>query len=306
MRLSRRGLLVLPGGMALGCSAHPGPPAPLRVATGPAGGPYAQFGSRLATELGHGGLAVRVLTTGGSVANLAMLADGRADLGFTMADSADDAVNAANGPAIAAIARLYMNYLHLVVPTGSPVTTPGQLAGHTISVGANGSGTAVTALRLLAAVGLHPPARTLRLDLEESIEALLAGRVQAFFWSGGVSTPALAAFARRVPVRLIPLGSLAPALRRAHGPVYESTLVPAGQYGSRRPVPTVGTPSYLLCPAALPYDAAHRITAMLFENRDRLEAPDAPGSRLDLRYAIHTGAVPLHPGAARYYRSVYG
>lgn len=77
-------------------------------------------------------------------------------------------------------------------------------------------------------------------------------------------------------------------------------------YAGTLPVPTVGTPSYLMCRRDLPEDAAYTVTDTLFRARDRLQAPSAPGGRLDKRYAIGTGIVPLHPGAARYYRSVYG
>ncbi|NUR84932.1 MAG: TRAP transporter substrate-binding protein, partial [Nonomuraea sp.] len=125
----------------------------------------------------------------------------------------------------------------------------------------------------------------------------------AFFWSGGVPTPALAALG---DVALVPLDALVPELRRRYGPVYEHAAVPSGAYGGVRQVPTVGTPSYLVCRTSLADDLAFTVTETLFRARDRLQAPSAPGGRLDERYAIGTGVVPLHPGAARYYRSVYG
>ncbi|GII95913.1 TAXI family TRAP transporter solute-binding subunit [Sinosporangium siamense] len=303
--LCRRGFLLLPAALLPGCSAGAtGDISELRVATGPAGGPYAQFGSRFAAELRRSGFAVRVLPTAGSVVNLSMLADGRADLGFALADSAADAVEA--GRPVTALARVYLNYVHLVVPAYSSLTAPAQLTGKAVSIGAKGSGTAVSAARVLSAAGLPGPAHLRWLDLAESIDALDKERIEAFFWSGGVSTPALADYAARAPIRLVPLGTLVPALRRVHGPVYEHATVPAGEYGTRAPVPTVGTPSYLVCPPRLPGRVARAITEVLFDSRDRLEAPHAPGGTLDVRYAIGTGAVPLHEGAAQYYRSAYG
>jgi TRAP transporter TAXI family solute receptor len=238
------------------------------------------------------------------VQNLTLLAEGGADLGFALADSAEDAVRAGRLP-VAALARVYLNYLHLVVPEASPVRSPAGLAGRTVSIGAGGSGTAVTAARVLAAAG-RSEARTRRLGLDASIAALRDGRIDAFFWSGGVPTPALDALRRAYPVRLIPLGDLVPVLRRAHGPVYEEASVPERSYGLSRPVATVGTASYLMCRNGLAEAPARAVTEILFGSRERLQAPDAPGGRLDERYAIGTGSVPLHPGAARYYRSVYG
>ncbi|MER6146110.1 TAXI family TRAP transporter solute-binding subunit [Streptomyces sparsogenes] len=314
--LPRRRLLTLTAGCALaagplqGCAGD-GPTGRVRLATGPRGGPYAIFGSRLADEVhrAHDRLTVRVLTTAASVENLRMLGDGRADLALALADSAADATAGRGifpGPApVAALARLYLNYLHLVVPADSPIEEPGQLAGRTVSLGAAESGTSVTAGRVLAAAGVRR-VHSVRLGLDESIAALTGREVAAFFWSGGAPTRAIARLARRRPVRLVPLGGLAPALRREHGPVYESVSIPAGVYGLRAPVATVATPSYLVCRAGLADDTARAVTGVLFEARDRLPVPDAPGSRLDERYAINTGTVPLHRGAAAYYRAVYG
>ncbi|MFB7662357.1 TAXI family TRAP transporter solute-binding subunit [Kitasatospora sp. NPDC056138] len=311
--LPRRTLLALGAlgsGVLCGCSAD-GPRAALRLAAGPEGGPYETFGQRLAAEIhrADGGLTVQVLGTAASVRNLRLIDAGGAELGLTLADSAADAVagraSFTRPVAVAAIARLYLNYLHLVVPAGSPVHEVGQLAGRAVSSGADGSGTSVAAERVLAAAGLSS-AGTRRLGLADSVAALRAGRIDAFFWSGGVPTRAVADLAVGTPVRLVPLGETATALRRAHGPVYESVSIPAGAYRAQLPVDTLGTPSYLVCGAALDQDVVRAVTGTLFRSRDRLQVPDAPGSRLDERYAIGTGTVPLHPGAAAYYRAVYG
>ncbi|MGN9837960.1 TAXI family TRAP transporter solute-binding subunit [Nonomuraea sp. H19] len=301
MPISRRALLGL-AVLAAGCSGSRDGWPELRLATGLAGGPYGQLGDRLAAELRRDGLGVRVLRTAASVQNLAMMADGRADAGFSLADSADDAVRVRHQP-VSALARMYMNYVHLVVPKDTGIAEVTELAGRAVSIGAEGSGTAVTATRVLAAAGLRKPPGIVRLELDASIKALRDGTIEAFFWSGGVPTPALAALG---DIRLLPLEPLVPVLRRGFGPVYEHASVPAGTYGATQPVPTVGTPSYLMCRSTLADDVAYTITETLFRARDRLQAPSAPGGRLDKRYAIGTGIVPLHPGAVRYYRSVYG
>ncbi|MFC6883705.1 MULTISPECIES: TAXI family TRAP transporter solute-binding subunit [Actinomadura] len=302
-RLSRRALLLL-GAAAAGCRSGGGDAAPLRLATGPAGGAYGVLGDRFAAELRRRGLRVQVTKTAASVENLELLAAGRADLGFALADSAEDAVRVRRRP-ICALARMYLNYVHLVVPDGSKVRAPADLDGRAVSIGAEGSGTAVTAERVLAAAGPVRPARTLRLGLEESIAALRDGRIEAFFWSGGVPTPAVDALGRAAPIRLVALSGLVRRMRRSYGPMYEPVPVPAGAYGGTAPVSTIGTASYLVCRRALGAGTAFRATEVLFSSRDRLRVPDAPGARLDRRYAVGTGGVPLHAGAVRYYRSVY-
>ncbi|MEQ4724944.1 TAXI family TRAP transporter solute-binding subunit [Nonomuraea sp. B19D2] len=301
MSISRRAFLGLPA-LAAGCSASGGKWPELRLATGVTGGIYEQLGDGLAGELRRDGLMVRVMKTAASVQNLTMMTDGRADVAFALADSADDAVRVRRQP-VSALARVYMNYAHLVVRRGSGIAALKDLAGRAVSIGLEGSGTAVTATRVLAVAELAEPAEISRLGLDESVNALRDGEIEAFFWSGGVPTPVLVSFG---DIELVPLDPLVPVLRRRFGPLYEHALVPPGVYGSGKPVPTVGTPSYLMCRTTLPDDLAYMITETLFSARDRLQAPSAPGGRLDMRYAIGTGVVPLHPGAARYYRYAYG
>lgn len=299
--MSRRVFLALVAMGAAGCSDTASGQPSLRLATGLAGGPYGALGDRFAAELRRDGFTVEVFETAASVQNLTMLTDGRADLGFSLADSADDAVSMRHQP-VAALARMYMNYVHLVVRAGSVISAAKDLAGRKVSIGADGSGTAVTAVRVLDAAGVRGHT-VVRLGLDMSIKALADRAIDAFFWSGGVPTPALASLD---DIKLVPLEPLVPVLRRVFGPVYENAAVPAGAYGAAKPVPTVGTPSYLVCRRTLPDEVAFAVTETLFDARDRLQAPSAPGGRLDKRYAIGTGVVPLHPGAARYYRSVYG
>ncbi|MEV0345342.1 TAXI family TRAP transporter solute-binding subunit [Nonomuraea sp. NPDC050680] len=298
--MSRRVFLALAAMGAAGCSGTGTELPALRLATGLSGGPYEILGDRFAAELRRDGFTVEVIETAASVQNLTMLTDGRADLGFSLADSADDAVRVRHQP-VAALARMYMNYIHLVVRADSDIFAPKDLAWRQVSIGADGSGTAVTAERVLDAAGIRNHI-TARLGLDGSIKALVDGVIDAFFWSGGVPTPALASLGG---VRIVPLEPFVPTLRRIYGPVYEHATIPAGVYGSSKPIPTVGTPSYLVCRQALPDEVAFEVTDTLFSARDRLQAPSAPGGRLDKRYAIGTGIVPLHPGAARYYRSVY-
>ncbi|MCP2342307.1 TAXI family TRAP transporter solute-binding subunit [Actinomadura rupiterrae] len=309
--MNRRAFLVAAalaagGESALAGCGGSGRRTALRLVTGEKGGPYQALGDRFAAELRRGGFAVTVVPTNASVQNLEMLAGGRADVGFALADSADQAVRVEHRQ-VAALARMYMNFVHIIVRADSPVTRVADLAGRPVSLGADGSGTAVTAERILAVAGLSRPAHAVKYGLDRSIKALLAGELAAAFWSGGVPTPALTALAQRVRIRLVPLDEdLVTKLRRTYGPVYDPAAIPVTAYGASEPTDTVSTASYLMCRVALPRDVAYRVTERLFTSRDRLAAPEAPGGRLDRRFAIGTGAVPLHPGASRYYKSVFG
>ncbi|MER5811001.1 TAXI family TRAP transporter solute-binding subunit [Streptomyces sp. NPDC002033] len=317
--LSRRRVAAgwLGAGMAAltGCGAAAGPRRRLRLATGPEGGPYNAFGRALARAVGASdtGLEIVPVSTSASVDNLRELAGGSVELALAMADVAEDAVLGrepfARPAAVTALARTYVNHTHLLVPADGPVRSVAGLAGRPVAVGAAGSGVQVVAGRVLRAAGLGPGPSAVRdrqLGLGASVAALREGAVDALFWSGGVPTAALTEAAREVPVRFLPLDGYVGPLREAFGPVYTAVTLPPPVYGLTEPVGTIGVGNFLLAGDGVPEDAVRALLAVVFDRwRDLLREVTA-GVRLEPRFAISTGSVPLHPGAARYYRSVYG
>ncbi|MFE0632447.1 TAXI family TRAP transporter solute-binding subunit [Streptomyces sp. NPDC058864] len=315
---TRRSLLAAGCGalaaLVAGCGGEPVPATRLRFATGAVGGPYNAFGQALARATGARGQGLEVvpLATAASVDNLRKLAAGSAELALTMADVAEDAVLGREmfprRVAVTALARVYVNYTHVVVPARGPVHALGQLAGCPVAAGASGSGAQVVAERLLRAAGLtgSRAVRARRMEAAASAAALRAGEVDALIWSGGVPTPLLADLAREVPLRFLPLDGHVAGLRAAYGPVYSAVTIPAGAYGLREPVGTIGVSNYLVARADVPDRAARELLAVVFDRRRVLLAEVTAGARLEPRFAISTGSVPLHPGAAAYYRSVFG
>ncbi|MFD9408079.1 TAXI family TRAP transporter solute-binding subunit [Streptomyces sp. NPDC059989] len=298
-----------------GCSADSGPVRRLRLATGPEGGPYNAFGQALAQAVAATGARLEIVpvSTAASVNNLQKLDDGSVELAVAMADVAEDAVlgreSFSRPAAVTALARVYVNYTHLLVPAAGPVRSMGDLAGRPVAAGAAGSGVQVVAGRVLRAAGLSTgpaPARERQLGLAASVRALREGTVDALFWSGGVPTPALSGLAAELPLRFLPLDGHVGALREQHGPVYTAVTLPAGVYGLTEPVGTIGVGNYLLARGDVPAGVVRTLLQVVFDRwRDLLREVTA-GARLEPRFAISTGKVPLHPGAVTYYRSVYG
>ena len=305
-------VLVLMGVvLGAGCSAGrpvADAPAQLVIAGGEESGVYYRYGRGLAEELA-GRLPdtdVATRATSGSVDNLGRLARGEADVAFTLADTAAEAL-AGTGPfagrpvELRAIARLYTNAVHLVVPVTSPVVRVADLTGARVSVGAVGSGTEVTATRMLAEAGAAPVVE--HLGLQESADALAGGRLDAFFWSGGLPTEGILDLAERTAVRLVPTNDLLDRMRAEHGEYVVEQTVPESVYGGSGDVSTLGVPNLLLVRADMPDDLAELVTATLFAEQPALASAHPVARSLDERSAITTTPVPLHPGAAAYYRS---
>ena len=272
----------------------------LTVATGGKGGIYAVYGAALATEItkqleGYRGRAVE---TTGSVENLQRLGDGKAQIALTLGDTALDAVEgreAFKQPVpMRALAQIYPSYVQLVTRADAGIIRLRDLKGKRVSVGSPDSGTQVVAERVLDVAGLDPMTSFKRrqLGVSESAQALEAGAIDAFFWSGGVPTEAVTKLSERTPLALVDLARWSREMRLRWGGVYENAEIPAGDYGLTTSVPTISIPNYVVVDEHMDPGLARDLTQLLFDTRSvtdraRAERVIAP--------------VGLHPGAQDYY-----
>jgi hypothetical protein len=299
------GLAGCPGG-----SDEPRLAGPLRIATGEVGGVYNDYGAGIADAVmaEFPELRPQALTTDASVANLRLLDARDAEVAFTLADTAADAV-AGSGPFsqridVVALARLYDNYVQLVVPARSPVQTLTDLRGRRLSTGAAASGTDLVADRLLAVAKLRqgPDVRTVNLGIEASSRALRSGEIDAFFFFGGIPTPAVAELAGETPIRVVPLADWVRPLAQRFGGLYTEAVIPASPYGLAAQVSTVSVPNYLVVRRDMDTELAYRLTRLLFSRYAALTRAHPEARRLSVRTAISTYPLDLHPGSARWYR----
>ncbi|WP_304453032.1 TAXI family TRAP transporter solute-binding subunit [Nocardiopsis sp. YSL2] len=288
------------GGSVAGCGRGGVRGLPeLVVATGPPGAVYRQIGGEIAAILDERlpDTDVRAVQTGASHANLALLASGEAHLGLAALDSILDS---GDGGALMAIGRLYDAFVHLVVLVGSPVWRASDLEGLRVSVGATDSGTEFTVAQIVAETGLDFEA--VRLNQSESAAALADGEIDAMFSLTGLPTPAIADLAEERAVRLIDLSDTADALADAHPDSYLPANLPATTYEDVPSTPTAAIPNLLLCREDLSYDAAYTVTDTVFTSAARLADGSPVAAQINVRTGISTGVVPLHPGAADWYR----
>ena len=301
--------------VAAGCGNEAGGrPLYLSIATGGTGGVYYPYGGGLAKVLNESLPNVRATAevTAASGDNLKLLRDGKADIAFALADTVADAVNGQGAFAgtpvpAAAIAVLYSNYTHLVTLTSSGITTVSGLRGKRVSTGSPGSGTELVAFRVLRAAGVNPDADITRqgLGASESTDALKDGKLDAFFWSGGLPTAAVQdlSHSQAITIRLIPTGDLVPALQKEHGALYFPLEIPANAYpGITSPVSVVGVANVLLVNKSMPEQLAYDITRILFEKQPDLAQIHPEARNLTLATALKGSPAAFHPGALRYFR----
>lgn len=279
------------------------------IATGNPGGVFHRYGEALRDVLDSQLPDARVRTrpTNASVRNVRLVSAGECDLGFTLGDTAADAVRGTGSFAkpleLTALARTYDSFVQLVVADGSGVDDVADLRGRRLSVGAPGSGTRVIAQRILGQAGFDADALEVSSEpLEQSAEGLRTGRLDAFFFVSGLPNGAILELSRAMAIRLVELDRLVPAMVEAFGPEYGSGPVPASTYGLSSGVETVSVKNYVVADPRMPEALAYAITRLMLEAQEAVDAA-APGVRQPTRgAAIFTSPVELHPGAVRYFR----
>ena len=287
----------------------------LSIATGNTGGVYYPYGGGLAKVIGDS-LRVQATAevTAASVDNLKLIQQRKVDIAFTLADTLDDAIAgrgafARTGPVKArALAVLYPNYTHLATVAGNGIERVSDLRGRVVSTGSPGSGTEVIALRLLRAAGVDPDrdVRRQALSVNASVDALKDGKIDAFFWSGGLPTASILDLASSIGItaRLLSNDDAIPALRRQFSDaLYTRGVIPRNAYpGMLHDAGVVAVQNVLVVHEGMEEPLAYDLTRVLFEQRAQLAAIHPEARHLSLTTAVQRSPAPFHPGAERYYR----
>ncbi|MFE0689699.1 TAXI family TRAP transporter solute-binding subunit [Streptomyces sp. JH002] len=287
----------------------------LTLSTGAPSGVYARYGTLLQSQLAREApdLDITLRGSAGSVENIERLVSGEADFAIATADSlaSYQAAGGEGADTLLACARLYDDYIQLVVRADSPVESAADLAGLRVGVGQDQSGVQLVTRELLAAAGLDMDRdiTAVRQGINTTPTMLEAGRIDAFFWSGGLPTSAVERLARHSDVRLVPLGDLVPALRGEDGSYrdhYRAAVLPPDAYpdiAGSQVIDTVAVANLLVTTDRVDAALAEQMTRSVINGRDRIGSQVHAAQRVDLRTAIYTQPLPLHPGAREYYRS---
>ena len=286
-----------------------------RIGTGGAGGTYYPIGMLLAQPLSGAipGLVAVAEASNGSVSNVRMIGSGQLEAGLAQADVAYWAYTGTGAfkgeppiTTLRAIANLYPESIHIVARKDAGIRTVRELRGRRVSLDEAASGTIVDARIVLAAYGLAES------DLSPeyvkpnlAIEKMAQGALDAFFFVGGYPAPSIAGFAEAGGAVLVPIDGAEADEVAARYRFLTKNVFPAGVYGMQRATPTLEVGAQLLVSAALPDDLVFEVTRTLWQKKtlDALARGHPKGGLIRPQTALKGIAIPLHPGAERYYRA---
>jgi TRAP transporter TAXI family solute receptor len=318
-RLGRRGFLkataAMGGAFILGNPASIWAQAQKRisVATGGMGGVYYPLGGGIAAVISKyvPNVEAAAEVTAASVDNCKLIAAKKSDLAIVMGDVVYDAWSGAGKfkekLPVRCLGVLYSNLTQIVARAGKGINKVSDLKGKSISTGAPGSGVEVIALRVLEAAGVNPDkdAKRDRLGATESAGAMKDGKLDAYFWCGGVPTASILDLAATpgMKISFVPNGDLVSKMTGKYGPVYFETKMPKGSYpGVEQDVSTSAVANLLIAHEAMDEKLVYDILAAMFDHKAELVAVHKEAQNIDLKSAIVGSPIPFHKGAIKYFK----
>ncbi len=286
----------------------------ISIATGGTGGVYYPMGGGMASVLSKyvAGMQATAEVTGGSVDNLKLIGTGKPYIGFTMTDASLDAYRGeekfkgARVP-LRTLAILYPNRMHVVSIEGRGVAKMADLKGKRVSTGSPGSATEIMAFRLIEAAGLdkdHDVKRE-RLGVAESVNAIKDGKIDAFFWVGGLPTASVTDLANTpgTKVKLIDHADLVPAMNKKYGNLYVEDVIHKDVYrGMDSDNKQATVMNILVAHENMDDKTAYNIVKTIFEKRDELIAVHKEAANIKLENQKTSATpIPFHRGAAKYF-----
>ena len=306
--------LALMAGMLLSFGGWAQGKVNIFVATGPTTGVYYPLGGGLADVLTKfiPNLNATAGTTDGSMANLLLINQGKADIAFSMADASWDAYKGQqkfqDKPVnVRALMVLYPNRMHIVTVEGTGINKVSDLKGKRVSTGAPNSATQIMAYRVLEAYGIDPEKDIIRerLDPGKSSDAIKDKKLDAYFWVGGIPTPAVTDLGATpgLKLKLIDHADATEAMVKKYGPLYVKDVIPAKSYpGQDTPNQIATVWNVLVADAKLSDQLAYDIVKTIFEHKQDLIRVHAEAKSFEYKYQTNGAAViPYHPGAKKYF-----
>ncbi len=275
--------------------------------------PIAGAISRITSDARDLNFLVAVESSAGSIANVQLLKSGEADFALLQNDIAYYAFNGITLDAFAGkpvknmtgVFSVYPEVVHVVARRAADVRSIRDLKGKRVVLGAPGSGAEQNALQVLKAHGIRETdLRTVQsIARTVAFDQLKAGVVDAVFASTALGSPLIADAMASGKLTLVGIGeSGGDALRRSH-PFYTIEKIPANTYsGQEHDIASAGVMAILVARSSTPDDLVYSLTKAVFDNLLQFQSAHPAARHFTLHTALSGMALPLHPGAERYFQ----
>ena len=311
MKIIKTSFFALFAGLALSLSAGA---QNISIATGGTGGVYYPLGGGIAAALSKyvPGMQATAEVTGGSVDNLKLVGSDKPYIGFSMTDAGQDAYRGedkfkGNKIPLKTLMILYPNRMHVVSIEGRGVAKMADLKGKRVSTGSPGSATEVMAFRIIEAAGLDKDRdlKRERLGVAESVNAIKDGKIDAFFWVGGLPTAGVTDLANTpgTKLKMIDHSDTVAAMNKKYGNLYIEDVIGKAVYrGMDSDNKQATVMNILVAHENMDEKTAYNIVKTIFDKREDLIAVHKEATNFKLEnQKTNASPIPFHPGALKYF-----
>ena len=283
--------------------------------TGGAQGTYYGFTNVVANTLTTAidGATFTAVTSGGSKVNIESLDDGDAQFAIVQNDVMINAYNGKSnfeGNAIksfSVIGAVYPEVCQIIASKDSGINSVYDLKGKRVSIGAQGSGVVTNATQILDKHGISlDDILVQNLDSGASASAMKEGKLDAFFFTGGVPTPAIQELeSGKMGITIVSLDADKIAELQAESPFYVQIDMTHDTYTSipedTKASAVAVTATYIVSDD-IDDETVYKVTKALWEKQGDIAVAHNTGKSMNIKNAlVGMDNVPINAGAKRYY-----
>jgi len=202
-----------------------------------------------------------------------------------------------------AIAVLWVNTFYVLVRGDSRFHSITDLKGQRVGVIRPGTSGEFSTRIVLGAHGMSYADVTPIFEPTDTLMPMLAkGEIEAVFSANPLMLDTIHTLSQTVPLRLLPIGRTEVNKLRSSYPFLRPATVAAHKLeGQEQPVETLGSEWLLLCRSDLSEELVYQLTREFFAQLPGMAKDHGEAALIDPEQAPAT-PIPLHAGAARYYR----
>lgn len=297
------------------------------LATASTGGTYYPVGVALATLVKvklepaskYGKMTLSAISSAGSGANVKLMSDDQAQFGIIMglygswaAEGTGRLKEVGKQENLRAVTMLWQNVEHFVVhkdyvKTGTVEDLAG-LAEQKFGIGKKNSGTQGSGMHILEGLGVDASKFTMvHKGYGGTSDAMQNGQIAGMNIPAGPPVSAITSAYAKLGEDIKTLDFTDEQMEKANNglKLWTRYVIPAGTYPNQeKDINTIAQPNFLAVNQGVNEEDVYQLTKVIYENLPFLNAIHKATTAMSIEKAIDGLPVPLHPGAARYYKEV--
>ncbi|PMH39870.1 C4-dicarboxylate ABC transporter substrate-binding protein [Vibrio sp. 10N.286.49.B3] len=289
------------------------------IGTGSVTGVYYPTGGAICKLVNKGrkdhSVRCSVESTGGSIYNVNTMRAGELDFGIVQSDWQYHGYNGTSKfkeqgafPKLRAMFSLHTEPFNIIVRKDANINSLQDLAGKRVNIGNPGSGDRATMGVVMDAMGWTNDSFKLASELKgsERSQALCDNKIDAFIYMVGHPNGSIKEATTSCDAKLV--SATGPEVDKivSGNPYYAYSTVPDGMYrGTEGDINSFGVAATMVTTTDVSDDVAYNVAKAIFENFDTFRRLHPAFATLKKEDMVKAGlSIPLHPGAAKYYKEV--